>query len=454
MKRALLILLVACGDNASDYEPGEELAGGETTVFEEGANAFSLAARNLIGERREKFFVGNSFFKRAWVTAPSSTSGVDGLGPTYNATSCAACHFKDGRGAPPQEPDEEFLGLLVRLSVPGEAPDGGPLGDPVYGGQFNHKSLLDVPAEGTAKVTYVEVAGAFGDGSPFSLRQPSYQFDLAFGPFGEGIMISPRTGPAMVGLGLLEAIDESVIVELADEGDADGDGISGRVNRVFDVRSRSAKLGRFGWKANQPTLEQQVAGAFNGDIGITSTLFPDQNCPPAQTACAASPDGGTPEIADDKIDEVTYYSQLLAVPARRDFRDPVVLRGKALFHEAGCASCHTPKLVTGELAGIPEVSGQTIFPYTDLLLHDLGDELADGRPDFLATGNEWRTPPLWGIGLVKVVNRHTDFLHDGRARDLSEAILWHGGEGEAAREAYRLMPESDRGALIRFLESL
>lgn len=457
MKRALIgILLAACGDDsAGGYEPGEELSGGETTVFDEGANAFSLAARNLVGDRRDKFFVGNSLFKRAWVTAPSSTSGVDGLGPTYNATSCAACHFKDGRGAPPQEPGEEFLGLLVRLSIPGEAPDGGPLGDPVYGGQFNHKSILTVPAEGTSSVTYVEVPGTFGDGTAFSLRKPTYEFtDLAFGPFAEGIMFSPRTGQAMIGLGLLEALDETTIVALADEPDADGDGISGRVNRVVDVRSQTVKLGRFGWKANQPSLEQQVSGAFNGDIGVTSELFPSQNCPPAQTACLASPDGGAPEIAVDKIDEVTYYSQLLAVPARRNFQDPEVLRGKAMFLAAGCASCHTPKLVTGSFPGVPEISGQTIFPFTDLLLHDLGSELADNRPDFLATGTEWRTAPLWGIGLVQVVNRHTNFMHDGRARDLSEAILWHGGEGEAAREAYRLMPESDREAMLGFLESL
>lgn len=454
MKRALLIgMLAACGDNATGgYEVGEELAGGDTTVFDEGANAFSLAARNLIGDRRDKFFVGNSFFKRAWVTAPSSTSGVDGLGPTFNATSCAACHFKDGRGAPPQEPGDEFLGLLVRLSVPGAD---GPVDDPSYGGQFNHKSILGVPAEGKSSVTYVEVPGAFGDGTAFSLRKPTYEFtDLAFGPFADGIMFSPRTGQAMVGLGLLEAIDEATIVALADENDADGDGISGRVNRVFDVRSRSTRLGRFGWKANQPSLEQQVSGAFLGDIGVTSSLFPTQNCPAAQTECVTSPDGGGPEIADDKIEEVTYYSQLLAVPARRDFLDPVVLRGKAMFHEAGCASCHAPKLITGELPAIPEVSGQTVFPYTDLLLHDMGPELADGRPDFLATGTEWRTQPLWGIGLVHVVNRHTNFMHDGRARDLSEAILWHGGEGEAAREAYRMMPESDRAAMLRFLGSL
>lgn len=457
----LAAALVACGDGSSGYEPGEELSGGATTVFDEGVNAFSLAARNLHGERRDKFFVGNSIFKRNWVTAPSSTTGLDGLGPTFNASSCAGCHFKDGRGAPPQAAGEPFLGLLLRLSIPGEDEHGGPLGDPSYGGQFNHKSILGVPAEGTSRVTYTEIAGAFGDGTPYSLRAPAYELaDLAFGPLASGAMMSPRTAPAMIGLGLLEAIDEATILAFADENDADGDGISGRPNRVWDPKTGSVQLGRFGWKANVAGIEQQTSGAMLGDIGITSPLFPDESCPPVQTACAQALNGGTPEIDQDKIDETTYYSLVLAVPARRDVQDPEVLHGKAMFLEAGCSACHTAKaagaapLVTGELAGFPELSGQTIYPYTDLLLHDMGPDLADGRPDYLASGSEWRTPPLWGIGLVRVVNGHTNFLHDGRARDLSEAILWHGGEAEAAREAFRAMAQGDRAALIRFLESL
>lgn len=457
----LVATLVACGEGASTYEPGEELLGGATTVFDQGINAFSFAARNLQGERRDKFFVGNSGFKRNWVIAPSSTSALDGLGPTFNAISCASCHFKDGRGAPPQTADDAFLGLLIRLSIPGQDVHGGPLDDPGYGGQFNHRSILGVPAEGTSRVTYTEVAGAFADGTPYQLRAPAYELgQLAFGPLASGAMMSPRVAPAMIGLGLLEALDEATIVALADDHDADGDGVSGRPNRVWDVRSQAMRLGRFGWKANTPGIEQQTSAALLGDIGITSPMFPDESCPPAQTACAAAQSGGTPEIAQDKIDEITYYSLLLAVPARRDFEDPEVLRGKALFAEAGCGGCHASKtrdgepLVTGELAGFPELSGQTIYPYSDLLLHDMGAELADGRPDFVADGREWRTPPLWGIGLVRVVNDHTNFLHDGRARDLTEAILWHGGEAEVAREAFRTMRRDDRAALVRFLESL
>lgn len=444
--------LAACGPA---HEAGEELSGGDTTVHDQGSNAFSLAARNLRGERRDRFFVGNSLFNRGWVTAPSSTTGMDGLGPTFNANSCSSCHFKDGRGAPPAGSGEEFLGLLVRLSVPGQDEHGGPLGEPTYGGQFNHRSILGVPAEGRSSVTYEEVPGAYADGTPYSLRRPAYALsDLAFGPLSPGVMLSPRTAPAMIGLGLLAAVPEQDLLALADEGDADGDGISGRPNRVWDVKTGRTALGRFGWKANQPGLEQQNAGAFLGDIGITSPLFPEENCPPAQGACAGAIHGGSPEIDQDKVDDVTYYAHFLAVPARRDVQDAQVLEGKALFLAAGCGACHAPKLRTGALDGYPELSGQTIRPFTDLLLHDMGEALADHRPDFLATGAEWRTPPLWGIGLVAVVNRHTNFLHDGRARDFAEAILWHGGEAEASRESFRAMSQADRAALLRFLESL
>ncbi len=452
---ATALLTSACGDSTSVYEPGEELAGGDTTVFETGGMAFSLAARNLKGARRDDFFVGNAFFKRNWVTAPASTSGQDGLGPTFNATACAACHFMDGRGAPPQIEGDEFLGLLVRLSVPGMDEHGGPLDEPNYGGQFNHHAVIGVMAEGSSHVTYTEQPGMFADGTSYSLRAPTYTFtELAFGPLSSSAMFSPRTANAMIGLGLLEAIPEDELLDYADPDDADGDGISGRENRVWDPISQSTRLGRFGWKSNQPGIAQQVSGAFLGDIGITSALHPGQNCPASQTSCSAAITGGDPEADASTINTVTYYSRLLAVPARRDVEDAQVLRGKQMFHSAGCASCHVPKYSTGDFAGIPELENQIVFPYSDLLLHDMGDDLADHRPDFLATGNEWRTPPLWGMGLVEVVNGHTNFLHDGRARNTSEAILWHGGEGEKAREAFRTMKSVDRAALVRFVESL
>ncbi len=240
----------------------------------------------------------------------------------------------------------------------------------------------------------------------------------------------------------------------AGSGSQDGDGISGRPNYVWDAAQGSSALGRFGWKANQPTLHQQVAGAFLGDIGITPSLFPEENCMDPQGDCQAAQNGGQPEIGDPILEDVVFYSHTLAVPARRDWDNAVVLTGKKLFTEARCTQCHTPKFQTGNLPGFPELSNQTIRPYTDLLLHDMGPGLADGRPDFQADGNEWRTPPLWGIGLVPTVNEHSNYLHDGRARNLMEAILWHGGEAEASRELVRKMPQQERDALIKFLESL
>lgn len=443
-------------------EPGEELSGGETTVFDVTREAFARPAKNLSPEHREDFALGDHFFNRNWVTAPASAAGNDGLGPVYNATSCSACHFKDGRGKPP-EGDESFVDLLIRLSVPGADAHGGPLPEPSYGGQLNPFSILGVPSESMPVLTYTEVPGTYADGQRYSLRRPTYAFpDLPFGPLAEGTMVSPRIAPQIPGLGLLEAVDEATVLALADEDDADGDGVSGRPNRVWDPARQEHVLGRFGWKAGVATVEIQSMGAFSGDIGITSSLFPDEDCTPVQHECADSITGGTPELSDDKRVWVTHYALTIAVPARREWDDAEVLRGKALFESAGCAACHVPKLVTGALEdrggaplqGFPELAGQTIRAYTDLLLHDMGEGLADDRPEFEADGREWRTAPLWGIGLVETVSRHQFLLHDGRARGFAEAILWHGGEGAASQERFREMSADDRAALIRFLESL
>lgn len=433
---------------------GDALSGGAGTVFDTTISAFGQPARNLPLDQRTGFFVGNSLFNRDWVTAPSSTSGSDGLGPVFNARSCSSCHFRDGRGRPPVPPEDDSVGLLFRLSIPGTTPDGGPLPDPIYGGQLNQAAILNVPAEGRVAVGYDAVAGAYPDGETYALRRPRYDLvDLAFGPPDPALLISPRTAPFLIGLGLLEAVGEETVLAAADPDDRDADGISGRPNYVWDVRRGAVALGRFGWKANVPTLEQQNAGAFVGDIGMTSPLFPDQNCTAAQTACLAAPSGGDPEIDQSKLDAVTFYTRNLAVPARRDVLDPQVRRGEALFADIGCAACHTPTMTTAADAA-PVLAGQRIHPYSDLLLHDMGDGLADQRPDFLADGREWRTPPLWGLGLIATVNRHTFLLHDGRARDAAEAILWHDGEGAAARERFRDLPRDDRAAVLRFLESL
>ena len=444
--------LAACAQADDGLFPPDGALGGETTAFSSGRNAFELSARNLTNEERRMFEVGDSFFTQNWVTAPASTTARDGLGPTFNALSCSSCHSHDGRAKPPDNDDDPERGLLLRISVPG--PDG-PQDDPVYGGQLQDRAILGVPPEGRISIRYEEIPGAYPDGAPYSLRKPSYAIaDAAFGAPHPDMALSPRIAPAVVGMGLLEAIPEERIRALADPDDADGDGVSGRPNVVWDVRRGAPALGRFGWKAGQPSVEQQSAAAFLGDVGVTSALFPDENCPAAQTACRAAPNGGSPEVPDDRLDRVTFYAQTLAVPAMRNTDDPTARRGARLFADTGCAACHSPSHVTDEAHPVRPLRGQIIYPYTDLLLHDMGEGLADGHPEGLAEGGEWRTPPLWGIGLVKAVNGHTMFLHDGRARNLEEAVLWHGGEAQGARDRFTLLSAEERGDLIRFLESL
>ena len=455
----LFFITFSCKNGSNDpfahvREKGEQFSGGATTVFDTSANAFGNAAPNLTDNRDLLFVTGNAFFNRNWVTAPSSTSDLDGLGPLFNARSCSGCHFKDGRGAPPLNTEEQPVALLFRLSRPGDS-IGETIPDENYGDQFNHLSILGVDPEGEISVTYEEVPGTYPDGSSFSIRRPVYSFnDLQYGPFPPDIMISPRIAQQMIGLGLLESVSDKTILEFADPDDANGDGISGKVNRVLDVESQQIVIGRFGWKSNQPTVRQQVAGAFRGDIGITSSIFPEQPCASNQQDCSAAKHGGEPELTDDILDRVSLYSSALAVPGRRKWDEEDVLRGKTSFIQIGCSSCHIPSMTTGQNPDFPEFSNQTIYPYTDLLLHDMGDELSDNTPDGLAAGNEWRTPPLWGIGLIPTVNGHTFLLHDGRARNIEEAILWHNGEAEAARLQFMSLTQQERKDLITFIKSL
>lgn len=439
-----------------DYlEAGEELSGGQATVFDTTPNAFSQPIPGLDRDQELLFFVGNSFFNQNWVTAPASTTARDGLGPFFNARSCASCHFKDGRGRAPAFDGETPTGFLMRLSLPGTDFHGSALPEPAYGDQLQDQAIEGFDAEGAITITYEEVPFTFPDGETVLLRQPLYHVgSLAYGELHPETQYSPRVASQMIGMGLLEAVPEAAILALADPNDQDDDGISGRPNVVWDAFNSQTAIGRFGWKANQPSVLQQTAGAFLGDMGITTPLFGLENCTEIVADCLMALNGGTPEIEPDDFLKVVLYSSSLAVPARRDWDDPEVLQGKMLFNEIGCASCHTPLLETGIHPTIPALSQQTIRPYTDLLLHDMGEGLADGRPDFQATGSEWRTPPLWGIGLIETVNGHTHFLHDGRARNLLEAILWHGGEAAQVRDNFANLTPAERDALLRFLNSL
>ena len=438
----------------STYEKGEHLLGGITSIKAEGKNAFGYPIPQLKGEDELKFHAGNSLFRNAWVTAPASTTARDGLGPFFNASSCAACHFKDGRGRPPLYDGEKETGFLIRLSVPGTNAHGGPLAEPNYGGQLQDIAINGIPNEARFHINYETINGQFPDGETYELRKPIYTFsDLGYGPMDPNMMFSPRVGQQMIGLGLLDAITDEDILKNVDVADSDNDGISGKANQVWSAIEQKTVVGRFGWKANQPNLSEQVLGAFLGDIGITSYLNTSQNCTSVQVDCQNAPDGGSPEIKKENADNVILYSATLAVPQRRNYKDPSVLNGKKLFTEANCIGCHKDNFTTSSHK-IKALEGVNFKPYTDLLLHDMGDDLADNRPDYLANGNEWRTQPLWGLGLIQTVNSHTYLLHDGRARNIQEAILWHGGEAENSVEFYKNLSKSERTDLLNFLNSL
>ncbi|MGB0868251.1 MAG: di-heme oxidoredictase family protein [Flavobacteriales bacterium] len=436
------------------YTKGEHLLGGKTTVNAQGQNAFGHPIPQLKGLDELKFHAGNSMFRNAWVTAPASTTARDGLGPFFNASSCAACHFKDGRGRPPLYDGEKETGFLIRLSTPGNGPHGGPIGDPNYGGQLQDISINGITPEGKFHIDYETIQGTFADGESYELRKPIYSFsDLGYGAMAGNMMYSPRVGQQMIGLGLLDALSDESILKYEDITDIDNDGISGKANKVWSNIDKKTVVGRFGWKANQPNLSEQVLGAFLGDMGITSYINADENCTSVQVDCQNMPNGGTPEITKENADNTILYAATLAVPQRRNYKDTSVLKGKLLFEKANCIGCHKDdyKTTSHFISALEDVS---IKPYSDLLLHDMGDALADNRPDYLANGNEWRTQPLWGLGLIETVNGHSLLLHDGRARNIEEAILWHGGEAENSVNDYKNFSKEERQDLLNFLKSL
>lgn len=430
----------------ADYN--EWLSGGSQTVFDAGSGAFSQAFPSLSADKEALHETGDVAFEATFVSAPAQLR--PGLGPIFNSVSCASCHIADGRGRPP-EPNGQLVSMLFRMSIPGADPHGGPLGVPGFGGQFQQRAIQGYAPEGEVLITYTEQAGTYADGAPYSLRVPSYTLQNAYTTLPASVMLSPRMAPPVFGLGLLEAIPEANILAAADPGDANGDGISGRPNYVWDVLGQRTALGRFGWKCNQPDLLQQSAGAYAEDMGITNYVFQRES---SYGQPQYDNRGDEPEVSDSLLYASAFYIRSLAVPARRNVDDPQVQRGKQLFIAARCASCHTPMQRTGTNVVFPEVSNQVIFPYSDMLLHDMGPGLADNRPDYDASGQEWRTSPLWGIGLTQAVNGHQYFLHDGRARSLEEAILWHGGEATYSQQYFSNLSMADRTALLAFLNSL
>lgn len=441
-------LLLSPAARAEDSPIGAKL-GGATSRPNAGLDSFALPAANLPKGELPRFFEGQRLFNIAFVRAPSPVPGLAGLGPTFNRPSCGACHTKDGRGQPPQGPEDALMQMVVRLGVsnPRRGLFGAP--DPNYGLQLNDRAIEGVPAEGQAEIAWEEIEGRYADGDAYRLRRPRLGFrKLAFGPLGRETAHSLRVAPQLVGMGLLEAIPESDVRGWAEANRAHPDGVRGVPRRA------GGAIGRFGWRAEQTSVPAQIASALINDMGLTTSQHPEKNCPPVQAACRAAVSGPRPNVSDEALRTMAFYISTLAVPERRDAERAEVRRGEKVFAAIGCAACHRMTARTSAHPTIPILSDQTIHPFTDLLLHDMGDGLADGLYEGDVSGRMWRTAPLWGIGLVPLVNGHENYLHDGRARGIAEAILWHGGEAEPAKDRFRALPNADRAALIAFLRSL
>lgn len=457
MKKLRLILIFGVSIaaftmcNKADIFPADgyddRLSGGSATVFDETSKSFSHEVDGLNEHDQHIHEIGDKAFEQTFVSAPAPVNS--GLGPVFNNVSCISCHHNDGKGTP----TAGFItsSLLFRISVPGNDVHGGPLGVEGYGGQLQDVAVFGKKSEVNMNISYADVPVTYPDGSVVTLRKPAYNILNPYMGLPAGYTLSPRLAPPVFGLGLLENIPEATLLSFADENDANGDGISGKANYVYNPFTQKTEIGRFGLKANNPSILTQVAGAYNQDIGITSYVFPHESSEGQSQSDGLKDD---PELADSILNAVRFYIQTLAVPARRNVTNADTKTGEQLFMQVSCGKCHIQTVQTGVNVTLPQISNQRIHPYTDLLLHDMGAGLADNRPDFLATGNEWRTAPLWGIGLFQKTNGIPYYLHDGRARTIEEAILWHGGEAQKSKEQFMQLTKVDRDRLIKFINSL
>jgi CxxC motif-containing protein (DUF1111 family) len=432
----------------SDDQYDNRLSGGLATTFDETSQAFTHGIDGLNGRDGFVHELGDKAFEQTFVSAPAPVFG--GLGYIYNNVSCISCHHNDGKGTPTA--GLQNSSLLIRVSIPGTDGHGAPLSVPGYGFQIQDKALIGITPEATVNIDYTDVPVTYPDGITINLHKPTYALFNPYYSLPASYYISPRLAPPVFGIGLLDNIPENTLLSFADEKDADGDGISGRPNYIFDTALNIQRIGRFGLKANTISLQNQVALAYQQDIGVTNYLFPDEN---SKTQSQDKQGNVTAiELPDSTLNAVIFYVKTLSVPARRDVNDATNEKGEVIFTQLNCSGCHKPTIYTGYVTDVPSLSNQRIHPYTDLLLHDMGDGLADGRPDFIATGNEWRTAPLWGLGILQKVQGVAYYLHDGHARSVEEAILWHGGEAEKSKVAFMNLSKTDRDALLSFLKLL
>lgn len=446
----LFFLVIACKKESTEIinEASEEFPGGATTFLSIYSGSFEQGSANMNPTDITRHALGDADFEANFVTAPAAVN--PGLGPIFNQISCVTCHQKNGKSAQPIS-GADLKGLLFRVSIPSADETHGATPIPGLGTQIQNKAIIGKQPEAQIQISFTTQNYTFPDGEAYSLRTPIYTITSSNTVIPTNMMVSPRIAQQVIGLGLLENISNVDILANQDINDVNGDGISGKANYVKNPLTGLLELGKFGWKANNPNLLVQNAGALHDDIGITSFVFP------IETSYGQSQYDNLidePELDSQTVMDLTFYTQSLAVPKRRNFNDAATNNGKKIFFNIGCNKCHVQKFVTGNTSSNTFLNNQIIYPYTDLLLHDMGNALADGRPDFLATGNEWRTPPLWGIGLSELVMGHTNLLHDGRARNVLEAIMWHGGEAEQQKNNFSNLSKKDRDDLIKFVNAL
>ncbi len=425
----------------------DRLSGGLATVFDETSKAFTHEVEGLTARDAKVHEEGDKAFEQTFVSRPAPVFG--GLGPVFNNVSCISCHHNDGKGTPTA--GKATSSLLFRISLPGPDAHGGPVAVPGFGLQLQDQALFGVQPEVHININYTELPVSYPDGSAVILRKPAYEVQQSYTGLPANYLVSPRLAPPVFGAGLLENIPEATILSFVDATDANKDGITGKANYVYNPYTRQTELGRFGLKANTPNILLQVASAYQQDMGVTSYIFPQESSF-GQSQMNNQPN--SVDLPDSTLNAVKFYVQTLAVPARRNVNDATNKKGEALFMQLNCSGCHRPTVVTGTALTLPQLSNQRIHPYTDLLLHDMGEGLADKRPDFLASGSEWRTTPLWGIGLFEKTNGIPFYLHDGRARTIEEAILWHDGEAKQSKVQFMQLTKADRNAVIQFIKSL
>lgn len=440
LRLTALVLAVSCPFLAASAQEDISREGGDATTRVWGKEAYSQSAPSL-DSTTERLLrdLGEAGFLRDF--SKSKIGGEIRVGPKFNAPSCASCHLGNGRGALHVSAQGGHSDTVVKVSAPSDQGHAhGPPPVPVVGLQVKDHALHGAPPDAQVSLRWDYITGTYGDGRPYQLRVPRMQLSRLAEPKLRTALRSLRRSPPVFGSGLLDAVPARAIEALADPVDANHDGISGRPNRVWSVERGRIELGRFGFKAGAPSLRQQIAAAYATDMGISNPLFRET--------------GKRPDIPENSLSASVFYTRTLGVPQARSQVSPAVQRGRALFDSFGCSSCHATTLHTGP-SPVAALAHQEIHPFSDLLLHDMGPGLADNRPEFVATGREWRTTPLWGIGLAEtVLGIAPTYLHDGRARTLEEAILWHGGEASESQQLFRQAPTTARDDLIQFLRSL